>query len=375
VTKTEQLIRQEIERTGPLPFSKFVEIALYHPLYGYYNRAAPQRGLGGDYFTSMQVSNLFPAVFARVFASMKETLGSEQFSLIEVGCGDGEFLESVLKEMTAQKQTRGLRVWAVERSRSARDRLMKRLSRFDKCEVVESLDQIEWMGTLEGCIFSNEFFDAVPFNTYVAQAGQWMEALVDVKDGALGETLHEAAPHIQKILPSIAEFGLQSGHRLEHRPQINSLYEEWGALLARGYVFSVDYGHPRATFLEPPRANGTAIAYQKHEARTNILENAGEQDLTAHVDFTQLAHAGMLHGWTPELFCSQGVLLSTLGEPVIAHFLSDAPDDEKHRRAAAVRQLIHPGAMGEKFWALLQSKDAPVPSPLANISNRIRRLL
>ena len=188
MTKAEELIRQEIERTGPLPFSKFVDLALYHPLYGYYNRRAPQRGASGDYFTSLQVSSLFPAVFARLFSSMKETLGSDQFSLIEVGCGDGEFLEGVLNELNAQKLSRGFRVWAVERSRPARDRLVKRLSRFDRCEVVESLGHVEWMGTLEGCIFSNEFFDATPFDRYTVQDGQWVETVVEIKNQQLVET-------------------------------------------------------------------------------------------------------------------------------------------------------------------------------------------
>ena len=133
-------------------------------------------------------------------------------------------------------------------------------------------------------------------------------------------------------------------------------------MLARGYVLTVDYGHPRAVLLDPSRANGTAMAYYKHEARADILERAGEQDLTAHVDFTQLALAGSSHGWQPEFFCSQGVLLSTVGEPVIAQFLASAPEAERQKRAAAVRQLVHPSAMGEKFWTLLQIKDAQVPA-------------
>src|SRR5581483_4019813 len=217
MTKAEELIRQEIERTGPLSFSKFVEIALYHPFYGYYNRRAPQRGASGDYFTSLQVSNVFPGIFARLFLSMKETLGCEQFSLIEMGCGDGEFLEGVLTELGDQKMSRGFRVWAVERSRSARDRLIKRLSRFDRCEVIESLDHVEWMGTLEGCIFSNEFFDATPFDRYQVQNGQWIETVVNVKEGRLIESQRDVAPAVQTTLPLIAEWELKSGHRLERR--------------------------------------------------------------------------------------------------------------------------------------------------------------
>jgi SAM-dependent MidA family methyltransferase len=231
------------------------------------------------------------------------------------------------------------------------------------------------MGTLEGCIFSNELFDAIPFDVYIVEDGRWVEVTVETKDGNLCEGRRPASESVRISLPSISEWQLASGHRLEHRPSVGRVYEEWDALLARGYVLSVDYGHPRAVLLDPSRANGTAMAYHKHEARADVLERAGEQDLTAHVDFTQLAEAGSAHGWRPEFFCSQGVLLSTVGEPVIAQFLSSVPESDAQTRAAAVRQLVHPGAMGEKFWTLLQAKDAPLPSALSGVSNRIKRLI
>lgn len=375
MTRAEELIRQEIDRTGPLSFSKFIDIALYHPLYGYYNRRAPQRGRSGDYFTSLQVSSLFPSIFASVFGSMKEALGSEQFALIEIGSGDGEFLEGVLTELASRKQLRGFKTWAVERSRSARDRLTKRLSRFDKCSVVESVDQIEWMGTLEGCIFSNEFFDALPFDRYQVSNGQWTELTVGCDGLRLTEQQRDVKAEVQQQLPSINEWNLASGHSIEYRPSVDRIYEEWGALLSRGYIFTVDYGHPRAVLMDPSRSLGTVMAYHKHQASTNVLNHLGEQDLTAHVDFTQLVEAGLRHGWQADFYCSQGVFLSTVGQSVIAEFLASASEGERPNRAAALRQLVHPSSMGEKFWTLLQSKDAPIPTPLSQLPNRLRRLL
>ncbi len=375
MTKAEQLVRQEIRRLGPLPFSKFVELALYHPLYGYYNRKTPQRGKAGDYFTSMQVSSIFPRICARLFSSMKEALGCDQFALIEIGSGDGEFLEGVLHQLNIDKQARGFRVWAVERSRPARDKLVKRLSRFDRCQVIENLDQVEWMGTLEGCIFSNEFFDALPFDRYRFRNGQWREQLVGEQDGALVEMDRDIDKVQPTEVPTILADEIASGHRMEFRPQIAALFEEWGALLSRGYALTIDYGHPREIFLSGPRADGTAMAYFQHTASQALLERVGEQDLTAHVDFTQLVEAGQRHGWRPDFFSSQGVLLSTVGETLISEFLAGGPEDQRHNRAAVVRQLIHPSAMGEKFWALLQSKDAPLPTVLTGLPNRIKRLI
>ena len=116
------LLRQEIRADGPISFFRFVDLALYHPAHGYYGRLAPQRGRAGDYVTSMQMGGLFPAIFADVVRAMRQTLQSEQFALIELGAGGGEFVEGVLRALTADER-KGLRVWAVERSRLAREAL------------------------------------------------------------------------------------------------------------------------------------------------------------------------------------------------------------------------------------------------------------
>src|SRR5258708_6253861 len=145
-----ELIRQEIRARGPRTFYEFMDLALYHPLYGYYQRPAPQRGRSGDYFTSLQVSALFPEIFADALLAMRQTLDSDQFTLLEMGAGHGEFLEGVLTVLKNHDALKGLRVWAVECARPARERLMRRLSRFAKCHVVSTLDEIEWMGGADG---------------------------------------------------------------------------------------------------------------------------------------------------------------------------------------------------------------------------------
>ncbi len=360
-SSAEDLIRQEIERRGPMDFATFVDLALYHPTYGYYNQPSPRRGRAGDYFTSLQVGDIFPRIFADAILQMKETLGAEQFALIEVGAGNGEFLEGVLKSLAEKRaesksSAGGFRVWAVERSRPARDLLYKKLSRFPRCEVVASMDDIDWMGTLEGCIFSNEFFDALPFERWRKNGKEWSDVRVDVKDGQLLEVGAE-------------------GHEVERRPQIPDIYKQWSAWLARGYVMTVDYGHPRESFLSPSRSNGTWMCYHKHRANKEILARIGDQDITSHVDFTQLVEEGKKAGFDPLLFCSQGVFLSYLGHRRLEAWLNEASEDEKRRRAAAVQQLIHPDAMGEIFWMLLQAKGVEMPPAFAQIPSRLRRLL
>jgi len=182
-----QLVEQEIQRFGPMTFAQFVDLALYHPRYGAYNQKAPLQGRSGDYFTSLQVSDLFPRVVAEVLIQMRQALGTEQFSLVELGPGRGAFLTGVLQALEQKGEAKGFRFWAVERSATARENLYRTLSRFRKSEVVSSLDEIEASLPLEGCVFSNEFFDALPFHRLRYHAAGWKEIYVSSENGELRE--------------------------------------------------------------------------------------------------------------------------------------------------------------------------------------------
>ncbi len=375
----EALIRQEIARRGPMSFSTFVDLALYHPSYGYYNQPVPRRGRTGDYFTALQVSDLFPKIFADAIVKMKETLGSEQFSLIEVGSGNGEFLEGVLKALAERQaqdhaRTGSVRVWAVERSRPARDLLYKRLSRFQRCQVVSSLDDIEWMGTLEGCIFSNELFDALPFERRRWNGERWEEICVDARNQKFEEITREISNSLQTKIES-RESKIEAGHEIEWRPQIPDIYAEWSRWLARGYVLTVDYGHPQESFFSPTRVHGSWMCYHKHQATKAVYENIGQQDITAHVNFSQLVAAGKESGFDPAHFCSQGIFLSHMGQKRLEEYLATADETTRRHRVGAVQQLIHPDAMGEAFWVLLQTKGVEMPKSFGAIPSRLRRLV
>lgn len=364
------LVRQQIAQFGPMPFDRFVDIALYHPKHGYYSRLAPQRGREGDYFTSMQVGGLLPEIFAGALRAMRETLGPEQFSLIELGAGGGEFLEAVLDALPPADR-KGLRVWAVERSRTARENIYRRLSRFPRCEAVPSLDDIEWMGGLEGCVFSNEFFDALPFHRLRRRGDGWKEIFVGVKDGALVEI--EAEPSRPDLAASCGLSGVAvpEGFEVEARPGVPGVYEEINGRLARGYMITIDYGHPRAALERPDRARGTWRCFHQHTVSENVFENVGKQDITADVDFTQLAEAGRAAGFDDRLFCSQGIFLTHVGQAAIEKRLA-SPDGAAAARS--VQQLIHPGGMGEKFSVLVQTKTADMPPLFSAIPDRRRRL-
>ena len=364
------LVRQQIERLGPMTFERFVDLALYHPTYGYYSRTAPQRGRAGDYFTSMQVGGLLPEIFADALRAMREALGPEQFSLIEIGAGGGEFLESLLAALSPDDR-KGLRVWAVERSRSARENIWRRLSRFARCEAVASLDEIDWMGGLEGCVFSNEFFDALPFHRLRRRGAGWNEIYVGLENGALVELeLDLSRPDLARSC-GLDNVAVPDGAEVEARPQIPSVYEEVGGRLARGYMLTIDYGYPRAALERPDKGNGTWRCFHQHQVSEKPFESVGRQDITADVDFTQLAEAGRGFDFETRLFCSQGIFLSHVGQDRIQKRLSSP---EAPQVARSIQQLLHPGAMGERFSVLVQTKTADMPAIFSGIPDRRRRL-
>ncbi|MBV9080921.1 MAG: SAM-dependent methyltransferase, partial [Elusimicrobia bacterium] len=330
-----------------------------------------QRGRAGDYFTSMQVGSLFPAIFADVVRSLRESLGCEQFSLVELGAGGGEFLEGVLAALGPDGR-KGLRVWAVERARPAREAIWRRLSRFPKCEAVSSLDDIDWMGGLEGLVFSNEFFDALPFHRLIRRDGAWREIYAGLEKGELCDV--EAALSDERLPARCGLDGLNvpDGTEVEARPAVPAVYEDIAARLSRGYIISVDYGSPRAALERAPRTRGTWRCFHEHRLSDGAYAHIGGQDMTADVDFTQLAEAGAAEGFDPKLFCSQGIFLSHAGRAVIEKGLASP---EKDNVARQVRQLLHPDAMGERFWCLLQARSTDLPASFSEIPNRTARLL
>lgn len=373
-TPCERLVKQEIRRRGPMTFFEFVDLALYHPQHGYYNQSGPLRGRAGDYFTSMQVSRLFPSVFADALRAMRETLDCEQFTLIEAGSGSGEFLEGVLEALKAEGGLRGLRVWSVERSRPGRDRLWRVLSRFPKCEVVAGLEDIEWFGSLEGCLVSNELFDALPFHRLRLTAAGWREIFVALEGDELVEREGElSSPHLP-LVAHLDRAEIETGQEVEVRPEGGRLLQDWGQLLLRGYAVTFDYGHPRRFLYSPSRPRGTWRCFSKHQGNERPFDLVGRQDITADVDFTQLAEAGEAELLEPRLFCSQGSFLTHVGAARIEKLLSAGSDEERRRASGVVRQLVHPGAMGDAFWVLAQAKGVELPELLARVPDRRRRL-
>lgn len=388
-------IEQEIRERGPIPFSRYMEICLYDPAQGYYSRNAEQFGKAGDFYTSSDVHAVFGRLLARQFQEMWRALGRPaQIEILELGPGRGLFARDVLDwsrkkfpnffaalTYTLQETSPALRTKLQETLREhitsnratvsanrvrsdipAREGRAKIAQRFSAGCQAQS-DQVPEGRPTGPCrtlapqipliVFANEFFDALP-----------VEIL-----GTAGK-LHIALEHdrLREIWLPTTEDELEFLDRYSVHPELGERVEislsaqHWTTQLAhtiqRGFLLIIDYGYTRNEQLAGHH-RGTLMAYRQHSVSANPYEAPGEQDLTAHVNFTALAAvAAQAHMQVQDL-ATQSQFLMRIGE---ANQFADAFEDcrlpqERAKVALQLKHLVTPAGMGESFHVLLASRE------------------
>lgn len=334
-TPLEKQLHGEIETRGTIPFSRFMELCLYHPEHGYYARHGP----GKDYYTAPQASPLFGKLVARQLAEMWERLGRpDRFDAVDVGAGKGELLDAIYEEA---RRIPGFREAFMPR---AIDPFSRRGS---------SLTDLS-PASITGCILSNELFDALPVHRVRAVKGEWREAFVTLRDGKLRSVLADATA---EALDHLEWLGIapQEGVQLEACPAALPMLEAMAGALSRGFVVTIDYGSEMPEFVE----RGTTLrCFFAHTVHGNPLDRPGEQDITADVNFTALMRKGEELGLKTLGLTSQMKFLVALGA---AEEMAEAMTGGRPAAAAAAKTLVVPGAMGERFKVLVQGKGTGGP--------------
>lgn len=364
----------EVRRRGRVTFAEFMDWALYHPRHGYYAAGPGRLGRGGDFFTSVQVGGLFGRLLAESFIEMWDHLGSGKLTLVELGASDGALAEQVMRALEAKGRAKGVSLHLVEKSRASREAAKRRLARYPKVHVWEDLDSFEHTAGVEGVVYSNEFFDALPVHRLRRESGEIRELYVVVRDGHLAE---EAGPLSS---PGLAEafaepsVELAEGQAAEVCPALDVVVPQIGRLLSRGFVLSVDYGEPTADLYRPERREGTLKVFSKHAMEKTPFEGVGQRDITAHVDFGRLANLGAKEELAPLVFCSQGSYLLNSAEGLLRTVVEEEAkkDPALPRR---VQQLLHPESMGGAFHVLVQGKNVGKPELSGGKINRLHRLV
>ena len=348
------IIADEISAHGPMPFARFMALALYHPAHGYYSGGRASVGRNGDFFTNVSVGSLFGRLLAAQFAEMWERMGRPaDFSIVEQGAHGGEFAADVLDALRGSEFFLAVTYRIVEPSPVLTALQRKRLSEFGGNVVW--CDSLDALAPFTGVHFSNELPDAFPVHVVKWDGGTWRERCVAVEKGRF---VFVDAP---LSTPALAAACAQIPHPLPpgYTTEVNLAAREWiaavAAKLVRGCVLVVDYGHERAEYYTPERIEGTLSAYANHRREPDPLARPGEIDLTAHVEFTSLIEsAGMrLAGFTDQHHFMVG-----LGAD---HFADGAnPGDVR-----AFQTLMHPQMMGMVFKVVCFAKGVEFTPPLS----------
>ena len=356
-----ELIVDEIRCAGPMPFSRYMELCLYHPELGYYSRTREQFGKAGDFYTSSDVHAVFGRLLARQFEEMWRALDSpERVDVIELGPGRGLFARDVLDWSVKQFPdfAGALRYSLVEQSVILRSRLQERLSDHvakGTAAVFESLESGASAAGKHLIVFANEFFDALPVEI-VDHRGA---VRVVENSGRFAEQFVLLSPQESEFLDRCG-IHPEPGERVEV-PLVSLAWMERIATMfnaRRGFVVVIDYGYTREEQLAG-RHRDTLMTYRRHQADHSPYEAPGEQDITAHVNFTALRSAGCEHGMEPIALLTQAQFLIGIGEETqfADAFQECKLPQERAKVALQLKHLISPEAMGEVFQVLLMSRE------------------
>jgi SAM-dependent MidA family methyltransferase len=368
-------IEQEIRERGPIAFSRYMELCLYDPDLGYYSRNAEQFGNAGDFYTSSDVHAVFGRLLARQFEEMWRALGSPaRIEILELGPGRGLFAQDVLdwSEKKFPDFFRALHYRLVETSSALRKRLQAALQRHfaagktslssasltlgeSTTSVVPNNATLARALALEVpiIVFANEFFDALPVDVLSPQG----ELRISEKDGRLLETWNAASPEGVEFLDRYSVHP-EAGERIEASLIAQRYMSQIAATVKRGFMIAIDYGYTRQEQLAG-RHRGTITAYRQHSVSTNPYQAPGEQDITAHVNFTALTAAAERGGMQIQPLLTQSQFLLGIGEH---NQFADAFEEcrlpqERAKVALQLKHLITPSGMGESFHVFIASKD------------------
>ena len=411
-----EIIRREAAQCGVLSFARFMELALYCPVHGYYETKKDNPGRHGDFYTSVGVGELFGQLLAFQFAEWLEDQVHSPWStvqIVEAGAHDGQLARDILTWLQSNRPELldQIEYWIIEPSARRQEWQGETLREF--------VPRVRWFAgfqsllqermchsspatchpPLRGVIFSNELLDAMPVHRlgWDAQNKKWFEWGVAVDGekfvwaripdtlaprsggegvkprgatplyGAGARGTFENSPSSIFHLPSSLLAVLPDGYTIETCPAAESWWREAAGILERGKLMTIDYGLTADELFSPSRPRGTLRAYFRHHVSDDLLANVGGQDLTAHVNFSVIQSAGESVGLRTEIFSTQSqfltrILEKTLREKSFSELVSPKSDEGGSEdgwtpaRARQFQTLTHPEHLGRAFRVLVQSR-------------------
>ena len=363
-----RLIADEIAASGgSISFARYMELALYAPGLGYYMAGARKLGRDGDFVTAPEISPLFGRALARQISPL---LGSGLNELLEIGAGSGALAADLLLELERLGSLPG-RYLILELSSDLRSRSRDTIA----ARAPQHMERVAWLNGLPpafaGVVIGNEVLDAMPVDRVTRSGGRTLEGFVQY-DEASRSFLDLERPASDAVLEAAEKLPLPfDGYRTEIQLQACAFIRSLGATLERGAAFFFDYGFPRHEYYHPQRAGGTLMCHYRHRAHDDPYFLPGLQDITSHIDFSAIAHAGREAGLDVLGYSSQAQFLVNCG---ITGILAETPAGDAAAyapQAAQAQKLLSPAEMGELFKVIALGKG--VSQPLLGFSSGDRR--
>lgn len=359
-------VRREIQRDGRITFCRFMDLALYHPLHGYYSSLRQKLGRGGDYLTSPEAHPLFGQLVAKQLEEMWRLLGAPSpFDVFEMGAGTGMLCRDILRwaQRNAPDFLQSLAYRLCDRSDEMRERQRRTLA-----ELGAMAEQVTWedgepaKGSVEGCVLSNELVDSFPVHRVMVDGGELREVYVTWREGRFEE--ETGLLSTTELVDYFDALGLRPGEGCKAEENLAAI--DWmrhaARILSCGFVLTFDYGYPAEELYAPWRRDGTLLCFYRHSVNGDPYSRLGYQDMTSHVDFTTLIRVGEEEGLRCVGLARQDRFLTALG---IASALAEVPDprcgglEEYYARRRAVTELTDPAGLG-RIRVLVQEKGTGV---------------
>ncbi|MCC6231271.1 MAG: SAM-dependent methyltransferase [Verrucomicrobiales bacterium] len=355
MTEAEAVIRREIMDRGPMTLARFMELALYAPGVGYYERPECVVGRVGDFYTSVSVGPMFGFLIASRVAAW--TPGWERIEVLEAGAHDGRLAADILSALAEHHPACFERVTyhLLEPSPVRRERQRAMLAAY--------ANRVVWHEGWEastvpagGVLVANELLDAFPVHRYGWSASErrWYECGVGLSGEQLEWCRLPTGPEFE--VPELAEIEpwLRDGWICEQSPAAAAWWRQACRRWRRGWMVTFDYGHEQRWGWRPERPEGSLRAYSAHRVSDRVLADPGGQDLTAHVNFGDLVRVAEQEGWRVETHEPQGRVLTRWAAEILAGGGDGAAWIQSHARQ--LQTLTHPTHLGQAFRALVQSK-------------------
>ena len=335
-----------------ITIEEYMNLALYHPDFGYYMKDREKIGRSGDFITSSNIADIMGKTLAKWFAGlvMNQSVAPH---FCEIGAGNGRCAQAFLQEWYRANYPE-LTYTIIEKS-PYHIKLQK--EKFKKQWPIQYVEGFHELKGFKGMFFSNELFDALPVHLVSKQQGSLYEVMVAVEHGELVEK--NCLLSNQKIISFIEEHHvvIPEGHRIEIPLQMEKIFSEMDNSLAEGMIVTIDYGYTNEEWQEPVRKDGSLRGYYQHQLIRNILEYPGEMDLTSHIHWDALVNIGNKYGiHTIEQKRQDEFLLSIGILDQLESHQDLNPFSDVNKRNRAIRSLIMPSGMSPSFQVLVQLK-------------------